>query len=636
MKIRILKENTSGDMKKLYKFVVDEYRKAFANGTDKAWGNFYNKLNKKVKELNLGDVDIDTLIDAAMEFHVDESLTEAEGQIMSRKSLAKKLARELNKSRDEVEDMIEKDGVDKVTKFTKNKAEYLGFDKYRVYEESLNEDKTSYGDTTIEDYVNANFSGDADSKKKFVSAMKKKANGKDYFNGLNMSVKDWEKAGQKFGLSMKKHPVTESNSLKEADGEKSYKLRFYKTKKGIDQGNLDHEEFFDTKEEAVRRYKQVFDRKNYALNPTVWVGEGDDWKRLSEIEINESLKEDKTINRYSDVYDDETRKKGWWYFTTHGVQPGSIPKDLNVLEIQDGKNEKGTLGTFVKLDGILNTSELNYYDMKELSPSSKYTNESLNRSKKKLTEDVEKPYFRAFITNLGKYNEGELEGDWVDFPIDEDEFEEKLAEIGIGSKDEFGSPYEEWFVTDYDCNLDAFEWEELGEYPSYETLQEFGELVDSIYDVVAVNNAYEVTGDLREAIEGLNSGDIIFYSGLDSWGDLAYYFMENLYGDEEEFFKNMDPLTFERHFDFEALGRDLGFDTYESEDEDGNEVQLSAGEYFCGDENASDYEIGEAFVEDVGIDGVGNPEYYFDYESYGSDFQYDNFTITSDGIIEYR
>ena len=58
--------------------------------------------------------------------------------------------------------------------------------------------------------------------------------------------------------------------------------------------------------------------------------------------------------------------------------------------------------------------------------------------------------FKAFITNLGKYNEGALVGKWVEFPCDEEEFEQHLKEIGIGSTDEFGQPYEEWFVTDYD------------------------------------------------------------------------------------------------------------------------------------------------------------------------------------------
>lgn len=78
----------------------------------------------------------------------------------------------------------------------------------------------------------------------------------------------------------------------------------------------------------------------------------------------ESLKE----ARYSDAYDDNRKKQGWWYFTTHGVMPGSIPKGLNVLDTKEGKNSKGTLGTFVKLDGILNTSELRQFDMKEESP----------------------------------------------------------------------------------------------------------------------------------------------------------------------------------------------------------------------------------------------------------------------------
>lgn len=74
------------------------------------------------------------------------------------------------------------------------------------------------------------------------------------------------------------------------------------------------------------------------------------------------------INRYSDVRPYEDRK--YWYFTTHGVGPGTIPKDLSILETREGQNEKGTWGTFICLDGVLNTSELEYYDLKELSPDS--------------------------------------------------------------------------------------------------------------------------------------------------------------------------------------------------------------------------------------------------------------------------
>lgn len=72
------------------------------------------------------------------------------------------------------------------------------------------------------------------------------------------------------------------------------------------------------------------------------------------------------MERYSDARPYEERR--YWYFTTHSTGPGTIPKDLHVLETRDGKNEKGTWGTFILLDGVLNTDELHEFDLKELAP----------------------------------------------------------------------------------------------------------------------------------------------------------------------------------------------------------------------------------------------------------------------------
>ena len=47
--------------------------------------------------------------------------------------------------------------------------------------------------------------------------------------------------------------------------------------------------------------------------------------------------------------------------------------------------------------------------------------------------------FEAFITNLGKYNEGELVGEWVKFPTTSEELQKVFERIGIGSKDDFGN-----------------------------------------------------------------------------------------------------------------------------------------------------------------------------------------------------
>jgi len=70
--------------------------------------------------------------------------------------------------------------------------------------------------------------------------------------------------------------------------------------------------------------------------------------------------------RYSDEVPYEKRR--YWYFTLHGTGPGTIPKDLKVLEVREGQNEKGTWGTYICLDGIVNTSELKEFDLKELIP----------------------------------------------------------------------------------------------------------------------------------------------------------------------------------------------------------------------------------------------------------------------------
>ena len=225
--------------------------------------------------------------------------------------------------------------------------------------------------------------------------------------------------------------------------------------------------------------------------------------------------------------------------------------------------------------------------------------------------------FKAFITNLGKYTEGELEGEWVEFPINEDDFNKVLARIGVSPQ------YEEWFVTDYNCNLNGFDWQELGEYPSYETLQKFGLMIHDVDDIEAVDNVYEVTGNLEDAIEGLNDGIYIFHKGIKTERDWGKYIASEFYDSMEEL--NRDTLG--KYFDYEALGRKLDLRSWGEDDEQ------TAGEYWCGDEDASETEIGESYVEEVGFDGVDNVEDYFNFEKYGRDESAYG-TFTSGGFVE--
>lgn len=89
---------------------------------------------------------------------------------------------------------------------------------------------------------------------------------------------------------------------------------------------------------------------------------------------------------------------------------------------------------------------------------------------------------KAAITNLGKYNEGELAFVWLDLPATAEAFNAALDSVGIGHLDSFGIPYEEWFVSDYDC--DAVDlYAVLGEYPSLDMMNKAASLSDELADI---------------------------------------------------------------------------------------------------------------------------------------------------------
>ena len=57
----------------------------------------------------------------------------------------------------------------------------------------------------------------------------------------------------------------------------------------------------------------------------------------------------------------------------------------------------------------------------------------------------------VYITNLGKYNEGDLIGKWLELPATDEEIENVIKEIGID-----GVLYEEYFFTDWEV-IDGIE-----------------------------------------------------------------------------------------------------------------------------------------------------------------------------------
>ena len=165
-----------------------------------------------------------------------------------------------------------------------------------------------------------------------------------------------------------------------------------------------------------------------------------------------------------------------------------------------------------------------------------------------------------FITNLGKYNEGNLIGEWVKLPVSESELETVFERIGINEE------YEEMFITDYETDIDGFE---IGEYDSIEKLNELAETLEDL-------DEYE-----REKIEVLLSEGYSLEEALEKKDNCSIYYdcndMEDVAREyaEETGLLNSIPEKLQNYFDFEAYGRDMSIEGHFVFTSNGNCVQIS-------------------------------------------------------------
>ena len=185
--------------------------------------------------------------------------------------------------------------------------------------------------------------------------------------------------------------------------------------------------------------------------------------------------------------------------------------------------------------------------------------------------------FAAFITNLGKYNEGELVGEWVKFPTTAEELKEVFKRIGIGQKDDFGQPYEEWFITDYDCYVDGL-YDKLGEYENLDELNYLASKLDEMSDseyaqFQAGMEMGDHCGSLQEIInltENLDCYEI--YPNIEDYDDLGRYYIEELDAMQV-------PEHLQNYIDYEAYGRDVAMDENGSFTDQG--YVRDTGDRFC-------------------------------------------------------
>lgn len=158
---------------------------------------------------------------------------------------------------------------------------------------------------------------------------------------------------------------------------------------------------------------------------------------------------------------------------------------------------------------------------------------------------------KAFITNLGKYNEGYLVVEWIKLPASQDELSKRLERIGIGAD------YEEYFITDYDCEITGI-YQALGEYENIHVLNFLVEKLLELdeYDISKLESVLEYLecNDVLEIINAIYRIDaFIFYSEVSNESELAECFVN-----EEHLYEIPENLI--GYIDYEKLGRDIQLD----------------------------------------------------------------------------
>ena len=154
---------------------------------------------------------------------------------------------------------------------------------------------------------------------------------------------------------------------------------------------------------------------------------------------------------------------------------------------------------------------------------------------------------KIFLTNLGKYNEGCLMGEWVKLPVPKDKLEAVLRRIGINEQ------YEEYFISDYES---LFSNLHISEYASIAELNELAERIEELADfdydklgAVLESESSMSISEILAIIDELDSFDLL--EGIDDDEALGEYYAEC-----GCIFAGV-PDSIQRYFDYEAYGRDI-------------------------------------------------------------------------------
>ena len=169
----------------------------------------------------------------------------------------------------------------------------------------------------------------------------------------------------------------------------------------------------------------------------------------------------------------------------------------------------------------------------------------------------------VWVGNLGKYNEGELVGEWLKLPVSKQELDTFLREkVGLQltqaevdkALEEEGDCYEEYMINDYETDLPI----KISEYENLDNLNLLATIAENVNDMDAINAYVDSQGEmtLEELANLMEQEDDIAYFRFsnDSSSMSAEEKMGYEMADATGLLSTLQKLQIEEFFDFEGYG----------------------------------------------------------------------------------
>ena len=233
---------------------------------------------------------------------------------------------------------------------------------------------------------------------------------------------------------------------------------------------------------------------------------------------------------------------------------------------------------------------------------------------------------RIYVGTYAKYNNGSIDGKWIDISEynDYEEFVDACRELHSDEDDP------EFMVQDYE-NFPR-KWYHEGGLP---TEEEFDKINDYYLMSDTEQRAYEAYVNYTDD-DDIDNFHEAYQGEYDSASDFAYSLVDDLGWD------GIGSDNLDMYFDYDAFGRDLMMDFHfgdeDNEDAEGNPEDpdhyydndgYDMGEYQSDSQVAEDYISNIGGVDQLGADTARN---YFDYEAFGRDLLMSDY-FEEDGFV---